>query len=377
MRKLRIAVLNNYDLKRVEKEVENGEVPNHLLFGINHLRDYGHLIENFSVKIDRNLEEKYRITSGIYKFFTHFENLNLQKKVYKRSHEFDLIFCLSGGVSEWLHYQYSQSKLHTPILTIFHHPLPEGKLDFIRNRFRRSTFKKQNLLLSLSKKTSQSFNKVIKNEITKSIPWGVDYNFYTNLTKKDPLLKSKRILLSCGRTARDLNTLVRAAIISEVKTKIICEKNSIIPLHRKNNFISFEQTTYSCCKEENTYQLMASRMHEVMAIAIPLEKQSTLAGLTSLMDCLGFGKPVIMTRNPCIDIDIEKIGIGHWIDPYDVDGWVNAIKWHASNKKKSLLMGKKAREFGKKISSNLFGENINRIILNFHQNHQIYKENIF
>ena len=56
--------------------------------------------------------------------------------------------------------------------------------------------------------------------------------------------------------------------------------------------------------------MMAKMIESVRVIAIPLEKQETLAGLTSLLDCLGFGKPVIMTRNPCIDIDIEKEGIG-------------------------------------------------------------------
>ena len=39
------------------------------------------------------------------------------------------------------------------------------------------------------------------------------------------------------------------------------------------------------------------------------------------MDCLGIGKPVIMTKNPNIDIDIEKEGIGHWVEPGDVEEW--------------------------------------------------------
>jgi hypothetical protein len=37
------------------------------------------------------------------------------------------------------------------------------------------------------------------------------------------------------------------------------------------------------------------------------------------MDAIGMGKPVIMTRHPLIDIDIEAKG-GIWVNPGDVEG---------------------------------------------------------
>ena len=80
-----------------------------------------------------------------------------------------------------------------------------------------------------------------------------------------------------------------------------------------------------------------------------------------------FGKPVIMTRNPCIDLDIENLGIGTWVDPYDVDGWTRAIKWHFENIEQSNRMGLKAKALGKRLSAESFGKKINSLIIEHYQ----------
>ena len=68
------------------------------------------------------------------------------------------------------------------------------------------------------------------------------------------------------------------------------------------------------------------------AIAIPLfDRPNSLVGLTSLMDALGFGRAVLMTYNKFIDIDFEHEGIGFWLNPGDVDGWIDKINWIQNN----------------------------------------------
>ena len=363
MTKLRIAVVNNYDLIKVEKEVENHEVPNHLLFGLNYLRDYGHSIETFSVNNTLNPKTENGIYNRLYRFITHFENIGLQKEIFKRRHEFDLIYCLCGGVSEWLYMKSASDNLHIPILTLYHHPLPSGKLDPFRNLFRKKIFKNQKGLLCLSKKTAQSFGSLMKNRIAKSISWGVDQKFYEKITQHIDNSLEQNIVLTCGRTARDLKTFAKAIKKAGIRGHIICPSSDKVSDGRSDNFLSYETTSYNMGKKENTYLSMANIMGRVKVMAIPLEKQSTLAGLTSLMDCLGFGKPVIMTRNACIDIDIEAEGIGKWVDPYDVSGWVKAIDWHYQNEEKSKEMARKAKVLGKQMSSETFGTKINNLIL--------------
>ena len=81
------------------------------------------------------------------------------------------------------------------------------------------------------------------------------------------------------------------------------------------------------------------------AIAIPLYPGigTSLSGLTGLMDALGMGKPVIMTRHPLIDLDIEAEGIGKWVEQGDVKGWKDAIEFFEYNEEEALVMGKRAR----------------------------------
>jgi glycosyltransferase involved in cell wall biosynthesis len=79
-------------------------------------------------------------------------------------------------------------------------------------------------------------------------------------------------------------------------------------------------------------------------LAIPLfDYPESLAGLTSLLDAIGLGKPVIMTRHPMVDLDIEALGIGRWVEPNDVEGWREAIRWFDANPAESREMGRRAR----------------------------------
>tara|TARA_B100001093_G_scaffold513880_1_gene586706 strand:+ start:408 stop:1520 length:1113 start_codon:yes stop_codon:yes gene_type:complete len=364
--KLRIAVLNNYDLSKVETEVSRHEVPNHLLFGINYLRKYGHSITNFSVSA-KSKNQVICWRQPLYSFF-HLDNLYIQREVFKRLNEFDLIYCLCGGVSEWLYLQNSREIINKPILTLYHHPLPDGKLDPIRNIFRKKIYRNQKNLLSLSARTASSFNDLINRQVAEPIQWGVDHEFYSKITPSNESQVSSEIVLTCGRTSRDLTTFSKAIKIASVKAHVICPKEEVHRLVRDDDLISVDQTTYSTTQKDNTYQKMANVIQKIKVIAIPLEKQNTLAGLTSLMDCLGFGKPVIMTKNPCIDIDIENLGIGTWVDPYDVDGWARAINWHFENIEQSNGMGLKAKTLGKRLSAESFGKKINSLIIEYYQN---------
>jgi glycosyltransferase involved in cell wall biosynthesis len=330
------------------------------------LRKYGHSITNFSASSTLKNDESF-LKQSLYSFF-HLENLNIQKEVFKRLDDFDFIYCLSGGVSEWLYLQNSKKNINKPILTLYHHPLPDGKFDPIRNIFRKKIYSNQKKLLSLSARTANSFNSLINLQITEPIKWGVDHEFYSKITPSNETYDSPETILTCGRTSRDLTTFSKAIKIARVKAHVICPKEEVHRLVQDDDLISVDPITYSTDKKVNTYQKMADLMNKVKVIGIPLEKQNTLAGYTSLMDCLGFGKPVIMTKNPCIDFDIEALGIGTWVDPYDVDGWIKAIKWHFKNTEQSKHMGLTAKALGKRLTAESFGKKINSLIIAHYQN---------
>lgn len=366
MTKIRLAVINNYDLERVENEVINNEVPEHLLFGTNYLRGLGHTVTFFSTT-KSNKNRKHRLSNKIFSIL-HINNVEVQREIFKRITEFDFILCLCGEVSEWLYLKSLKGQINIPILTLYHHPIPQGILDPFRNLFRKLVFCNQKKILCLSRSVASSYNRLLGKNVAESIAWGVDYEFYERITNNKYDEKDSFLVLSCGRTSRDISTFCSAIQIARVHGHVICQKDQINSDIVSSKFLSIETTNYSGKTKFNTYHKMAKMIEYVRVIAIPLEKQETLAGLTSLLDCLGFGKPVIMTRNPCIDIDIEKEGIGIWVNPYDIDDWVKALKWYSENELEAKIMGQRAKQFATQFSSRNFGERLNKTIIDHYQN---------
>jgi hypothetical protein len=50
-----------------------------------------------------------------------------------------------------------------------------------------------------------------------------------------------------------------------------------------------------------------------------------------------------MTRNRYIDLDVERAGIGRWVEPGDIEGWVEAMCWFDRHPDESVAMGLRAR----------------------------------
>jgi glycosyltransferase involved in cell wall biosynthesis len=83
-------------------------------------------------------------------------------------------------------------------------------------------------------------------------------------------------------------------------------------------------------------------------VAIPLADPDKLLGLSELNDALACGKPVVMTRSPHFDFDIEAEGFGVWVDPGDVDGFAAALARVAADLGEAAAMGRRARAFAER-----------------------------
>lgn len=69
-------------------------------------------------------------------------------------------------------------------------------------------------------------------------------------------------------------------------------------------------------------RLMAS----ASVVYIPLRDPSMLSGLTELSDAVALGKPLVMTKNDWMPIDIEDLGIGIWLEDHSPDAVRAAIE---------------------------------------------------
>lgn len=151
-----------------------------------------------------------------------------------------------------------------------------------------------------------------------------------------------QLVLSAGKTMRDYQTLLDALRDTEAYCKIVCPKenlsvgNTVIP---KNCDLVCGDETWAVNDHD-----MSDLIRQATTIAIPLlMRDQQPHGLTSLLEAMAHGKPIVMTRNPYIDIDIETIGCGYWVEPNSVSGWIEAINTIISNPQMAAEMGAKGR----------------------------------
>ena len=86
-------------------------------------------------------------------------------------------------------------------------------------------------------------------------------------------------------------------------------------------------------------------LRDAAVVAIPIANTDTVVGLTELNDALALGKPVVMTKNEFIDVDIEAIGCGISVAPGDTEGWRRALDSLMGNPSRRRAMGRAGREF--------------------------------
>jgi glycosyltransferase involved in cell wall biosynthesis len=356
----RVLILNNYPMDRVMREVAMGETPNHVLFGVQQLKSEGIqpiYLPYPSVGVWSTLQRLLHL------LHLPLELGDLQQQILaiKLSRQADIIYAPCGSQTHLLQYLRAFGFFKLPIVTLLHHPFPKGKLDFFRNWQRHLFFSGADRLLTLSKAlASDLLAQGFPARKVFALTWGVDLSFYG--AWRPP---GGNGVVATGRTGRDFPTFALAAKLSGVPATVICLEGHLnnAVFHTCPNLRIIEARNEEPVPGDDRgwikYPALCNHMRDHSAIAIPLFAQRNLAGLTGLMDALGLGRAVIMTRNRHIDLDIEAEGIGFWVDPGDVDGWVHHLRWIHHHPDEVQAMGFRARALAERsYRSNAFSNQI-------------------
>lgn len=313
---------------------QNGEYPGHHLWGATHLSQHGIEVEIFPHQASECLNKIGRkIGFG--------DQLGQQLQILFSHADYDVIYSACQTNTSLLSLLRSLHLFHKPLVALIHHPLKHTLKDvlFLNGHDR---------LLCLSETAIQPF--VSKPNLSKKmalIEWGADLSFYR---LKSPNVEAKAsnsaFFVSAGKTERDHNTLVKAFLAIDCPLKIYCSAATApdvtpLPKHIEVNASNSSHNAVS-------YQEILATYRNAFAIAIPLTKTNNLAGLTSLLDAMAVGKPVIMTRNRHIGLDIEKEGIGLWVEPENVSSWQQAIAYLLAHPDKAAEMGDRGRRLCEK-----------------------------
>lgn len=175
------------------------------------------------------------------------------------------------------------------------------------------------------------------------IHWGADLAFYDRILA-DTAGQPRRGFISTGKENRDAATLLKAFAATGEQLDVYTTK--------RFGTLDYEAIVRACPVSSGTqvhftggiqpYEL-ALRVARSRCVAICCLDFPYTVGLTTLVEAMALGLPVICSRNPNFEIDVEREGIGLTVDYGDVQGWAGAVKFIAGHPDEAQRMGLRAR----------------------------------
>lgn len=191
------------------------------------------------------------------------------------------------------------------------------------------------------------------------IHWGPDLAFYDHLLADMPPLRRSGFI-STGKENRDVDTLLQA----------FCATTEELDLYiaPANGPMNYRQTIEGFCLPDSVRvhytegiipHLLAQRVAQKQCIVICCLDFPYTVGLTTLVEAFALGIPVICSRNPNFEIDIDREGVGITVAYGDTKGWIEAIHYIASHPEEARRMGKNARRLAEeRFNLELFSHEI-------------------
>ena len=145
--------------------------------------------------------------------------------------------------------------------------------------------------------------------------------------------------ISTGKELRDYKTLLKAFQETGLPLTLYAEKKRqayFDGLHPGENI----DMHYGDRPIPHEIALMVAQSR---CVCICCQKSNYTVGLTTVVEALALALPILCTRNPQMPIDIEAEGCGFWIEPEDVEGWKEKLRYIAGHPEEAKVMGQRGR----------------------------------
>ena len=334
---IRVGLVNTYMQGR-ESLIPTGEYPSHHLWGADQLNK-----KRFSLVIIPT--SGHRLVSRIAKWLSHslryrFGDLDQEIEIWKRRNEIDIVYVADGNLF-WLYLLHIVNVFRPKIVRWMYIPpraYPWWKLREINNS--KFFFKGTDLLLCLTQKAASAYIRKWPWLKTRQMDWGADPSQFL------PGDKSGKFFFACGRTNRDYSSLLSQAESINAPIHLVVSKTYLDGCPVPPNVHIGHGTPDIQTDRGISYPMLLSKYFQrAVALLIPLKISSDdSAGMTNLLEGMACGLPIIMTRTGSLDIDIESLGAGLYVEPGDPKGWSNACNWIIENPVRAHFMGNRGRE---------------------------------
>ena len=278
---MNILAINNYSLEENLKKSNERISPRHHNWGVDYLRNKGHNIKLLNYK-----QHGKRDLFGLWFCIRLLPHLN----------HFDVIIAFANPIIGWLAFLKKIGLVKPRIYTLVHHC---NGIMMLGGGYEKILFLSKEIMQISKNRYPHLAKKMFY------IEWGPDLPFYESTYQSMAKGKPTQIrLISNGKTSRDLSLVTSACSKMHVPVIVITDKVSeingaIVSGTKGKNALSYKDTLgYMKLSSISLIPIVSSR------------PKQTLCGLTSLLDALALGQPVIMSDNTNISVDIEKEEIG-------------------------------------------------------------------
>ena len=356
-RKLKVLLTNAYAMDKIYELYKKGLCPGHHLYGALELRK------------DHNMEvvilphEKYPFLNKIGNWFD-IGLIEQQLRAIYALRKCDILYApYAAANTKLIVLGKLLGLIKKPVIILVHQPLfgvPSSK------KWKRKLVKK----LIMQYDTLIFLSEQMRTELIRDYEidpeharkhfftshWGVDINFFQKYNGQNHF-EEKRFVVSSGNTARDFDIIVKAFERIKFPLKIYCKpesfpKTKVIP------------ENVEIISGNVPFEMICQDYADARMILIPLapNPEGTI-GLTSLLEAMAVGKPVIMTRNEKVDVDIENEKVGMIVEENDVEGWVTSINSMLNNFPLLKEMGDNIYKLGyTKFDMDVFGQQLAYVI---------------
>ena len=179
--------------------------------------------------------------------------------------------------------------------------------------------------------------------------WGADLDFYDRIKTRLPgHANPGPVFIATGKEQRDQRTLIEAFNRAGRSLKLYIGINpdpsvpnpnldAVNSLHPAGNI----DVVKICGLLPYEIALDVARAD---CVAVCCKPTRYTAGLTTVVEAMALGLPMICSRNPQIPVDIDAEGCGLSVPYGDVEGWRRAVDFIATHPDEARRMGQRGRQ---------------------------------
>lgn len=156
--------------------------------------------------------------------------------------------------------------------------------------------------------------------------------------------QSGKSFISTGKERRDMPTLIEGTRRAGVDIDIyLPDGNCGVDYHAVVRPLCVPAGVRLHWSNGLLYGSLAKTVAAAQCVCICCLRTDYTVGLTTLVEALALGLPVIATKNPTFPFDVEAEGVGLSVAVGDADGWARALRYMQAHPEEARAMGKRGR----------------------------------